>query len=94
VIMGAFTLIFNIVTGNIVAPLVYGRAVSIHPAVVLLAIPAGGALAGVAGMFLAVPIIGVVATTWRTVLRVFGSAPPDRVEVTEPPLDAQAAAAS
>jgi predicted PurR-regulated permease PerM len=94
VIMGAFTLIFNIVTGNIVAPLVYGRAVSIHPAVVLLAIPAGGALAGVAGMFLAVPIIGVVATTWRTVLRVFGSAPPDRVDRAEPTLDAQPAAAS
>ena len=77
VIMGIFTLVFNIVTGNIVAPLVYGRAVSIHPAVVLLAIPAGGALAGVAGMFLAVPLIGVVATTWRTILRVFGSTPPE-----------------
>jgi predicted PurR-regulated permease PerM len=78
VIMGIYTLVFNIVTGNIVAPLVYGKAVSIHPAVVLLAIPAGGALAGVAGMFLAVPLIGVVATTWRTILQVFGSAPPDR----------------
>jgi predicted PurR-regulated permease PerM len=77
VIMAIFTLVFNIVTGNIVAPLVYGRAVSIHPAVVLLAIPAGGAVAGVAGMFLAVPLIGVVATTWRTILRVFGSAPPE-----------------
>ena len=82
-IMAIFTLVFNIVTGNIVAPLVYGRAVSIHPAVVLLAIPAGGALAGVAGMFLAVPLIGVVATTWRTILRVFRSSPPDRVEATE-----------
>jgi predicted PurR-regulated permease PerM len=87
-IMAIFTLVFNIVTGNIVAPLVYGRAVSIHPAVVLLAIPAGGALAGVAGMFLAVPLIGVLATTWRTILRVFRSSPPDRVEasstLTEP----------
>jgi predicted PurR-regulated permease PerM len=82
-IMAIFTLVFNIVTGNIVAPLVYGRAVSIHPAVVLLAIPAGGAVAGVAGMFLAVPLIGVVATTWRTILRVFRSSPPDRVEAAE-----------
>jgi predicted PurR-regulated permease PerM len=80
VIMAAFTLVFNIVQGNIVAPLVYGRAVSIHPAVVLLAIPAGGAIAGIAGMFLAVPVIGVVAATWRTALRVFGTAPPDRIE--------------
>lgn len=78
VIMAIFTLVFNIVQGNIVAPLVYGRAVSIHPAVVLLAIPAGAAVAGMAGMFLAVPIIGVVATIWRTVLRVFGREPVDR----------------
>jgi hypothetical protein len=28
-------------------------------------------------MFLAVPVIGVVATTWRTVLRVLGSEPED-----------------
>jgi predicted PurR-regulated permease PerM len=79
-IMGIFTLVFNIVQGNIVAPLVYGRAVSIHPAVVLLAIPAGAAVAGMAGMFLAVPVIGVVATTWRTVLRVLGSEPADAAD--------------
>jgi predicted PurR-regulated permease PerM len=78
VIMGIFTLVFNIVQGNFVAPLVYGRMVSIHPAIVLLAIPAGAAIAGIAGMFLAVPVIGVVAATWRTMLRVFGDEPPDR----------------
>ena len=72
-----FTLVFNIVQGNIVAPLVYSKAVSIHPAIVLLAIPAGAAVAGIAGMFLAVPVIGVIAATWRTVLRVFGSEPSD-----------------
>jgi predicted PurR-regulated permease PerM len=76
-IMAIFTLVFNIVQGNIVAPLVYGKAVSIHPAVVLLAIPAGSALAGISGMFLAVPVIGVIATTWRTILRVFRSEPTD-----------------
>ena len=38
--------------GNIVTPLVYRRAVHLHPAVILLAIPAGGALAGIIGMFL------------------------------------------
>ena len=43
----------------------------------LLAIPAGSAVAGIVGMFLAVPAIGVLATTWGTVLRVFGSEPPD-----------------
>ncbi len=74
-VMAIFTVVFNIVQGNVVAPLVYGRAVSLHPAVVLMAIPAGSALAGVAGMFLIVPFLGIVATTWRAVLGVLGDPP-------------------
>ncbi len=73
--MGIYTIVFNIVQGNFVAPIVYGRAVNIHPAIVLLAIPAGMALAGIAGMFLVVPVIGVIATTWRMGLRVFADGP-------------------
>ena len=81
IIMGIFTLVFNIVQGNIVAPLVYGKAVNLHPAVILLAIPAGSALAGILGMFLVVPFLGVVATTWRTVLHMFdGDVPADGAE--------------
>jgi len=74
-IMLIFTLVFNVVAGNVVQPLVLGKAVNLHPAVVLLAIPAGGALAGIMGMFLIVPVIGVVATTWRAVLKVMGRPP-------------------
>jgi predicted PurR-regulated permease PerM len=73
VVMGVWTLVFNIVTGNIVGPLVYQRTVHIHPAVVLVAIPAAGAIAGVVGMFLVVPAIGVVAATWRTVIAVMNA---------------------
>ncbi len=75
-IMAVWTIGFNIVQGNIIAPLVYGRAVNLHPAIVLLSIPAGNAIAGIMGMFLAVPFIGVVAATWRIVLRVFELPPP------------------
>lgn len=74
-VMAVFTLVFNIVQGNFVAPLVYGKAVSIHPAVVLLAIPAGSTIAGVFGMFMIVPFIGVIVATWRTVLLVLGDDP-------------------
>ncbi len=74
-IMGVYTIVLNVVQGNFVAPVVYGRAVNIHPAIVLLAIPAGAALAGIAGMFLVVPFIGVIATTWRTGLLVLGDRP-------------------
>jgi len=67
-IMAIWTIVFNIAQGNFVAPLVYGRAVSLHPAIVLLSIPAGNALAGIIGMFLVVPFLGVVAVSWRTIL--------------------------
>jgi predicted PurR-regulated permease PerM len=73
VIMGVWTVVFNIVQGNVVSPLVYGRTVHIHPAIVLLAIPAAAAVAGILGMFIVVPVLGVVATTWRTALAVLGS---------------------
>jgi predicted PurR-regulated permease PerM len=81
-IMAIFTVVFNIVQGNFVAPLVYSKVVSLHPAVVLVAIPAGNAIAGVIGMFLVVPFLGVVAAVWRTVLRVLD---PDPVEPLEAP---------
>jgi predicted PurR-regulated permease PerM len=77
VIMFIYTIVINIVQGNIVTPLVYNRAVNLHPAVVLLAVPAGGAVAGIAGMFLAVPILAVIAATWRTVLHTLGNKPVD-----------------
>ncbi len=69
IIMFIYTIVFNIVQGNFVTPLVYGKAVSLHPAIVLLAVPIGNALAGIVGMFLVVPVAGVIATTWRAVLQ-------------------------
>ena len=74
-IMAIFTIVFNIVQGNFVAPIVYSRVVSLHPAVVLAAIPAGNQIAGIVGMFLVVPFLGVVAAVWRTVLRVLDTGP-------------------
>ena len=44
--MAIFTIVFNIVQGNFVAPIVYSQVVSLHPAVVLVAIPAGNEIAG------------------------------------------------
>src|SRR5688572_10171035 len=80
VIMFIYTIVFNIVQGNFVTPLVYGKAVSLHPAIVLLAVPIGNALAGIVGMFLVVPVAGVIATTWRAVLQTI-----DARAAVEPP---------
>jgi putative heme transporter len=75
VLMAIFTLVFNIVQGNIVAPLVYGKTVSVHPAVVLLAAPAGAAVGGLIGMVLIVPVIAIILRTWHTFIHLFDMEP-------------------
>ena len=70
-LMAIFTVVINIAIGNFVAPLVLGKTVSIHPAIVLLAAPAGAAIGGLIGMFLIVPMIAIVLATWRSVIRLF-----------------------
>ena len=74
--MAIFTIVFNIVQGNIVAPIVYSRVVSLHPAVVLRRDPGRRTRwRGSIGMFLVVPFLGVIATVWRTVLHVLDTEP-------------------
>ena len=46
---------------NVLEPLILGRAIHLHPLVVLLSITAGAALIGILGAFLAVPVAAVVA---------------------------------
>lgn len=46
--------------GDVVMPLVFGRALQLHPLVVLLAIAAGGVAFGLVGAFLAVPVTAVI----------------------------------
>ena len=67
--MLVFTVVFNIAQGNFVTPLVYGRSLSLHPAIVLMAIPVGNEIAGILGMFLVVPAAAMVSATWRLLPR-------------------------
>ncbi len=41
-------------------PIIQSRTVDLHPAVILLAVAAGGTLFGIIGAFLAVPVTAVV----------------------------------
>jgi predicted PurR-regulated permease PerM len=45
--------------GNLLEPLIMGRAVRLHPAVVLVAVAAGTLIAGVSGALLATPLVAV-----------------------------------
>jgi putative heme transporter len=51
--------------GNVLQPILVGRTLQLHPAVVILAVTAGGTLAGITGAFLAVPVVAVGAVAIR-----------------------------
>ena len=85
VVMLVFTIVFNILAGSVIGPLVYARAVNLHPAIVMVAIPAGSALAGIVGMFLAVPVVAIISATWRPALRVLATRPDRSDAAPQPP---------
>ena len=51
--------------GNVLQPILVGRTLALHPAVVILAVTAGGTLAGIVGAFLSVPVVAVLAVAFR-----------------------------
>jgi putative heme transporter len=54
--------------GHVLQPLVMGRAVSIHPLAVVLAIAGGGVLAGIVGALLAVPTVAFLNSAVRVLM--------------------------
>jgi putative heme transporter len=62
------TVLVQQLEGHLLAPLLLGRAVKLHPVVIILALAAGSILGGIIGAFLAVPIAAVV-TAVGTYLR-------------------------
>jgi predicted PurR-regulated permease PerM len=67
-IVVGITVLVQQLEGHLLAPLLLGRAVALHPVVIILALAAGGILGGIVGAFLAVPIAAVV-TAAGTYLR-------------------------
>jgi predicted PurR-regulated permease PerM len=57
VIVGAVVLIVQQFDNDLLAPIVYGRALRLHPLVILLGIGVGGALFGLVGTVFAVPAL-------------------------------------
>ncbi len=65
----AVLLVYQQVENNLVQPFVYGRAVQIHPLVVIVAVLVGGSLLGILGAIIAIPaaaaIQSVALDQWR-----------------------------
>ena len=58
----------NQMEAHLLQPLVMGRAVSIHPLAIVLAIAAGGVLAGIVGALLAVPTVAFLNNAIQVLL--------------------------
>jgi predicted PurR-regulated permease PerM len=65
----AVLILYQQVENNLIQPVVYGRAVQLHPLIVIIAILIGAALLGVLGALLAIPVAAsvqaVVRDYWR-----------------------------
>ncbi len=81
ILLGAVILVQQ-VEGHILQPLIMGRAVAIHPLVIIIGIAAGAILAGIVGALVAVPLIAVLNTAIRRLARRRPEVPPDAVVVT------------
>lgn len=70
------------IEGNVLQPLLLGRAVQVHALAVVLAISAGVVLAGIVGALLAVPMVAVLNSAIRSLAAGEGAETP--VEPTDP----------
>jgi predicted PurR-regulated permease PerM len=60
IVLAAIVLVQQL-EGNVFYPVVVGRRLRLHPVAILLALTAGGVLAGIAGAFLAIPVASVTS---------------------------------
>ena len=69
VVWAAVLILYQQVENNLIQPFVYGRAVQLHPLIVIVAILIGAALLGVLGALVAIPaaaaVQAVVRDYWR-----------------------------
>jgi predicted PurR-regulated permease PerM len=64
IILGVVLLVQQI-EGNVLQPIIQGRGFNLHAGVVILAVTAGGSLAGITGAFLGVPVAALIAVVYR-----------------------------
>jgi putative heme transporter len=57
----AATILVQQLESHLLQPFIVGRAVRLHPVAVILAVTAGAVIWGIAGAFLAVPLVAVIA---------------------------------
>lgn len=53
---------------ELLAPVIYSRALRLHPLVVILAVASGASISGLIGAFIAVPVAAVLINSWTAAL--------------------------
>ncbi|UTR09287.1 AI-2E family transporter [Evansella sp. LMS18] len=56
----AVTVAVQLVESNLLAPVIVGKTLHMHPVLIIFALVAGGELAGIAGLILSVPLLTVI----------------------------------
>jgi len=69
----AFLGVLRVAQDYVIYPRIIGTGIHLHPLAVIFAILAGAEIAGVAGIFLAIPVIAVLTVTYRHWLEHRGS---------------------
>src|SRR5439155_4153493 len=65
--------VLRVVQDYVIYPRIIGQGIHLHPLAVILAILAGAEIAGVAGIFLAIPAIAILTVSYRHWLEHHGS---------------------
>ena len=73
VVVLLFLAVLRIVQDYVIYPRIIGQGIHLHPLAVILAILAGAEIAGVAGIFLAIPVIAILTVSYRHWLEHRGS---------------------
>ncbi len=74
-IIAAIFLIGQFIEGNFLTPKLIGDSVGLHPLWILFALMAGGALFGIVGMLLAVPVAAVISVLGGFAIRTYKASP-------------------
>ncbi len=67
-ILLVFILVDQQVEGSVLRPMVYSRAVQLHPLLIFVAVLVGAALLGIPGALLAIPVAGIFRITGADLL--------------------------
>jgi predicted PurR-regulated permease PerM len=68
----AFLAVFRIFQDYVLSPLLLSEGMELHPLLIIFGVLAGGAIAGIAGSFLSVPVLATLRIIFRERRKVVG----------------------